>query len=329
MEAIPTTERLKITLDLIANIPNFDGNTSYFLDSLAPIFATFHPNVSVIITNYIRDKIVGRARLELQKHGRLDNWDEMKEVLKNRFGEKASVHSLVDQIRTARVDTTIEAFYNKISYLLSRANNSYLLNNNENNTELINSNKRIALEAFKNNLPEPTGTIVLSRNPETLNDAYKIISEINHHYTDYSNCRTQNVSNNFLGQAITKNPILIIETTTIEYNNKDKRHDFSTIVEVTTMFNRATTNRITITKHKIIDLQDQTTILFKAFRHTVVVTLLTAVNLDKESTTGKTITTNQWTLLLARTNIGTSLEDSKIFAETKETLTLYSHRKSY
>lgn len=206
MEAIPTTERLKITLDLIANIPNFDGNTSYFLDSLAPIFATFHPNVSVIITNYIRDKIVGRARLELQKHGRLDNWDEMKEVLKNRFGEKASVHSLVDQIRTARVDTTIEAFYNKISYLLSRANNSYLLNNNENNTELINSNKRIALEAFKNNLPEPTGTIVLSRNPETLNDAYKIISEINHHYTDYSNCRTQNVSNNFFRSSYNQEP---------------------------------------------------------------------------------------------------------------------------
>ncbi|XP_055910501.1 UDP-glycosyltransferase UGT5-like [Eupeodes corollae] len=70
-------------------------------------------------------------------------------------------------------------------------NNVNLLQNN-NDQHIIASNNRIALEAFKHSLPEPTKTIILSRNPKSLRDAYKIIFEINHQ--DYGNMQTDRFS---------------------------------------------------------------------------------------------------------------------------------------
>lgn len=100
-------------------------------------------------------------------------------MLINNFGEICSADTLLDKIRTERVKTTIEDYYSSISNLLSRINNSYLLENAQNDQQVIASNNRIALDAFKNNLPEPAKTIVLSRNPQSLNEAYKIIREVN------------------------------------------------------------------------------------------------------------------------------------------------------
>ncbi|XP_055846908.1 putative uncharacterized protein DDB_G0286901 [Episyrphus balteatus] len=168
MESINSTERFKIILDCINKLPEFNGNTNLLIDfldrvdSLSVVVATFDVNTQTLLLGYIKDKIVGKAKLELQKH------------------EKCSSAKIIDQLRTARVQSNIEDFYQKINHLLSRLNNSYLLDGNQSDEGIITSNKRIALEAFKNNLPEPTKSIVLSRNPKTLYEAYKVITEINH-----------------------------------------------------------------------------------------------------------------------------------------------------
>ncbi|XP_055918445.1 GATA zinc finger domain-containing protein 4-like [Eupeodes corollae] len=186
MDSIDVTVRFKVVLDLITKIPEFNGNTNCLVefldrvDSIAPILTTFDETTVRMLSGYIRDKIVGKARIELQKHGRIDDWSQLKEILKISFGERLSANKLLDQIRTTRVKTTIDDYYNSLNLLLSRINNLHLINNNRNDQSVISSNNRIALDAFKNNLPEPTKSIILSRNPNTLIEAYKIIREINH-----------------------------------------------------------------------------------------------------------------------------------------------------
>ncbi|XP_055854701.1 uncharacterized protein DDB_G0292186-like [Episyrphus balteatus] len=187
MEFVNPVDRFKIILDLITKIPEFDGNSKYLLDFLDRVDAisvtidSFEESAKVILMGYVKDKIVGRAKSEIQKHGRLNTWSEMKNVLKNNFGERLSIDKLIDSIRTARVQTTIEDYYNKINNFLCRINNTYLLGNNQDGiNEMIESNNRIAFQAFKNNLPEPTKSIILSRNPSSLTAAFKIIVEINH-----------------------------------------------------------------------------------------------------------------------------------------------------
>lgn len=188
MENLSIPEKFKIILDFIARLPEFSGednNLIEFLervDAIAPTVLTFNETNRAVLTGYIRDKIVGKARRTLQRQGRLDNWSEIKETLKSNFGERLAKNVLLDKIRTARVTTTIEDFYNNLNNYLSRINNTQLLNN-EHDQEIFDSNNRIALECFKDNLPEPTRTIILSRNPTKLNEAFKIILEINHqHY---------------------------------------------------------------------------------------------------------------------------------------------------
>lgn len=150
------------------------------VDSVAYSFENSDVSTKALLSGYIKDKIVGRARCELQKHGRICTWSQIRGILKNSFGEKSSVNELIDSIRTARVTTTIEDYYLVINSFLSRINNKLLLENHQNGQEMIESNNRIALDAFKNNLPEPTKFIILNRNPSSLNEAYKIITEINH-----------------------------------------------------------------------------------------------------------------------------------------------------
>ncbi|XP_055915330.1 GATA zinc finger domain-containing protein 14-like [Eupeodes corollae] len=187
MEELSPPEKFKIALDLISKLPEFDGNNKCLIefldrvDSISFMVNSFEDAARAVLTGYIKDKVTGKARGQLQKHGRLTTWSEIRDVLKNDFGERLSVEKLIDSIRTARVVTNIEDYFNKINNLLSRINNAYLLNNNGNDiSHMIESNNRIALEAFKNNLPEPTKTIILSRNPNSLRNAFKIILEVNH-----------------------------------------------------------------------------------------------------------------------------------------------------
>ena len=111
---------------------------------MTPILTTFDSNSLTILSGFVKDKIVGRARVELQKHGRVNDWNLIKLILTRAFGEKVSVNHLLDQIRSARIKTNIEDYYNHINNLLSRINNSLLLQN-QNDPTLIQSNKRIHL----------------------------------------------------------------------------------------------------------------------------------------------------------------------------------------
>lgn len=113
MDQLNTADKFKVVLELITKIPEFSGNSNCLVDFLAtidaliPTLITFEAESLVILSGYIKDKIVGNARCELQKHGNINEWTEIRQILINRFGEKESVNSLIDKIRTSRVITNI------------------------------------------------------------------------------------------------------------------------------------------------------------------------------------------------------------------------------
>ncbi|XP_055906605.1 probable serine/threonine-protein kinase clkA [Eupeodes corollae] len=194
---ISPVDKFKIALDLITRVPEYSGNREQLIefiervDNLIPLLNSFPAESLLILKGYLRDRITGKAREAFQKRGRITEWNDLRTILIEEFGERVSSGVLIDKMRSARVKTTIESYYNEINNYLCRINNVNLLQNN-NDQQIIASNNRIALEAFKHSLPEPTKTIILSRNPKSLRDAYKIILETNHQ--DYGNMQTDRFS---------------------------------------------------------------------------------------------------------------------------------------
>lgn len=144
------------------------------MNNLVPSINRFDEANRNLLYGYIRDKIVGPARTSLRRNGSYTTWEEIKVCLIRNHGERLSPETLIDRMRTCRVKTNISDFHNSLSGYLCRLNNFYLINQNLNDDQ-VDSNKRIALECFKQNLPEPARSVVFSRNPGTLEKAFEII----------------------------------------------------------------------------------------------------------------------------------------------------------
>lgn len=181
MENLDINAKFKLIISNLSSMPPYDGNENSLLwfieriDSMIPIFESFPVDFKILLMGNIKDKIVGNARRSLLINGNADNWPLIKKVLIDNHGEKNSVDELIDKIRSCRCNSSIEFFYNKLNTLLCRLNNALYFSTN-NITEInYESNCRIALNSFKYGLPEPVKSIIISRNPANLKDAYDII----------------------------------------------------------------------------------------------------------------------------------------------------------
>ncbi|CAD7002137.1 unnamed protein product [Ceratitis capitata] len=84
----------------------------------------------------------------------------------------------MDELKTTRLDSTIENYHFRINKIRNKLHNRILAHNDLSfSAEEVN---RIALQAFKEHLPEPTKTMIIARNPDNLDKAYKIILEARH-----------------------------------------------------------------------------------------------------------------------------------------------------
>lgn len=195
MEALNANEKFRLVTNSLSCITPFHGDSNSLtnfitrIECLIPILDTFDHNYKRLILGLIKDKICGDARRTLLINGDADTWNDLKTCLINGHGERSSIDLIIDKIRVCRCDTTIDNFYQKLNSLLCRLNNAYLLNNNNENIELA-SNQRIALHSFKHGLPEPVKSIIISRDPKTLKDAYEIIKSngyLNYSYNKQNN----------------------------------------------------------------------------------------------------------------------------------------------
>lgn len=87
----------------------------------------------------------------------------------------------MDELKTCRLDDTIENYHFKIKKIRNKLHNRKLTSNASNFTaEEIN---RIALDVFNKHLPELTKTMIFARNPATMEDAFKEILEAHPDFT--------------------------------------------------------------------------------------------------------------------------------------------------
>lgn len=180
-----------LVLGCIREIPAFDGSDPNQLpdflaqaEALLPSILPFEENNRRILFGYIKNKCTGVTREALHRHGTITNWQELKEVLLNNFGEKETSIELMDKLKTWRMDSTIEKYHYGINKLRNKLHNRRLTHGEEGfSTEEIN---RISLQVFRDHLPEPTKTMIFARNPGTLEAAFKIILEARHqNYTAF------------------------------------------------------------------------------------------------------------------------------------------------
>lgn len=122
----------------------------------------------------ITDKIVGKAKESLLKAGVVSSWVELKEILLRNHGEKTPISELIDDVKLCRCDTTIEFFYKKLSFLLCRLNNAQILLG-QCDQEHANSNNRLVLKHFIENLPPLAKNLLVCRETDKLDDAYDLL----------------------------------------------------------------------------------------------------------------------------------------------------------
>lgn len=180
-----------LVLNCIKQISEFNGKDvdqlpDFFtqVENILPSVEAFDANNKKVLFDYIKNKCVGDTRKVLHRHTSTRNWAELREILKNNFGEKENTNNLMDKLKMLKVYGTIENYHYNVTQLINRLHNRNLTHNDGiYTTDEIN---RIALKIFKENLPEPTKTMIYGRNPETLEATYKIIVDTRQqHYTAY------------------------------------------------------------------------------------------------------------------------------------------------
>lgn len=222
-------EVFEMLVKCIANIQPFDGNEKQLfnfinrIDALVPLIETLNIHFKRIIIGYIQDRLTHGARDTMLKHGQVETWTELKSVLKRAHGESTPINSLLDKIALCRCYGTIEQFYNQLSDLLIRLNNAYSLTEQLTNDQ-ITCDKRIVLNCFTANLPEPVKGIIIVRNPPTMDDAYNII--LTNGYSKYTNPHKQHPTSHSNYQQKQRNNDFRPRYNYHQNNNTQRRTEF-------------------------------------------------------------------------------------------------------
>lgn len=222
-------EVFEMLVKCIANIQPFDGNEKQLfnfinrIDALVPLIETLNIHFKRIIIGYIQDRLTHEARDTILKHGQVETWTELKSVLKRAHGESTPINSLLDKIALCRCYGTIEQFYNQLSDLLIRLNNAYSLTEQLTNDQ-ITCDKRIVLNCFTANLPDPVKGIIIVRNPPTMDDAYNII--LTNGYSEYTNPHKQHPTSHSNYQQKQRNNDFRPRYNYHQNNNTQRRTEF-------------------------------------------------------------------------------------------------------
>lgn len=203
MDNLDLNAKFKLISTNLSSIPPYDGDENALLgfiqriDSMQTILLSFPEDLQILLIGNIKDKIIGNARRSLLINGNAETWELIKRVLIDNHGEKNSVDEIIDKIRSCRCESTIENFYNQLNTLLCRLNNALCFSDKKLTGVNFESNGRIALNSFKHGLPEPVKSIIVSRDPKDLKNAYDIIKSNGYlKYNDRQNFFSKYNSNN-------------------------------------------------------------------------------------------------------------------------------------
>ncbi|XP_064543100.1 keratin, type I cytoskeletal 9 [Drosophila montana] len=191
-------------LNRLKLVENFDGTDAgklpqflHKIDALMPAINTFDDYYKAQLIGHIKNKCTDRARDAVftrqlsapagtaNGHGQAGNgsallkaesWHKLKEQLLHSFAERESSYALIHKIRSAVLDSNIELYYQKMSKLKQRLLNRKLTHNDT--LYSLEDIERITLQVFRDHLPEPTHSMILRRNPKSMEEAYRYIVEV-------------------------------------------------------------------------------------------------------------------------------------------------------
>lgn len=227
----------------LANLPNYDGNFFNLytfidlIDRISFVLEKYNEDSQKIFLDIIKSKLVGQAKDLAEINNHLTKWTELKTVLTNNFGDRLSTEQLYDQLRSLKFKTTAKVFYDEIITTLRRLNMKTKITDSERTdyNQLIIANKRTALEVFKRKLAEPMRSIILCRDPSTLEAAMNILYECNYAYYN-PNPSTTNTGK-------TKQSKYYKSKDTSQGGNPSDQYDTSKTYTYTKAYNNSTSNQ--------------------------------------------------------------------------------------
>lgn len=205
-----TTPPLTLTLDPIKylnNLPSYDGSRDKlytFIDLVDRIFPTlgkYDEPSQLIFFDILKSKITGKAREAIEINNTVKNWDEVKRVFFQYFGDRKSIEQLYDELRAIPFRSNCQEYHNDLKAMLRRLNNKVRIARPDNFAVEVEQNCKAALNLFINKIPEPMKGLLHCRNPNNLEEAIQILFEAGYAYVrsntwDYNRHHRPNIRQN-------------------------------------------------------------------------------------------------------------------------------------
>lgn len=185
-------------------IPEFNGNPkllSNFISVCEELINTFYNQAQPenfqnrLLLLSIKNKIIGHAAEQLAGIT-IKKWADIKQALLNSYSDKRDEFTLLIEISCVKQgNRSYLDYYKHISHLLNLytayVDTHY---NNPLTAETLKTNAtNLSLRVFTLGLKDPIGSLIRSRNPKTLNDAYNLLTnEFNVEYSKPAPKITQN-----------------------------------------------------------------------------------------------------------------------------------------
>lgn len=174
------------TPDIIKNLPEFNGdfrqldNFITCVNPVALLIETCTETTKPFLFRAIRNKITGIASERLRLYGEPDNWNAIREVLKLHFSDHRDTRTLYSSLNALKQTTSVNAFYDKVLELVTALNSKARRDTTDARLiqPTVDRNLAEGLQIFINGVNEPLKTILLSRNPTSLDTAYTIAMQL-------------------------------------------------------------------------------------------------------------------------------------------------------
>lgn len=178
-------------LKYLNSLPEFSGDYRdlqtfiNLVDRVHPILLAYDNPSQLLFSDIIKSRLKGKAREIMEINCHATSWADIKNILSNNFGERSSIEELFDKLKGVVFKINPVEFYNDLKHKLRSLNNKTLttIGPGEATNIMVRNNMNSALSIFKEKMPEPMRTILVCRNPSTLEEAMDILFQSGYAYT--------------------------------------------------------------------------------------------------------------------------------------------------
>lgn len=170
------------TPDVIKNLPEFYGDSREirnFIKTVEPVVALVAASAEDVRLHWfaaIRNKIKGAASERLRLYGEPETWESIRTCLNLHFSDYRDKRTLYRTLCSLKQTNSMYQFYDQVLEVVTALNQK--ATEMEATAEIkqaeVQYNLKEGLVSFMNGLREPLRTILICRNPATLDSAYAI-----------------------------------------------------------------------------------------------------------------------------------------------------------